>query len=86
MSVLVSALAAAFGVERVKVDASLAPLTTFKVGGPADVLFEPADSDELLRADIQQRSCGPDRLTIESKVSGKAVPTRHAPISPPLLV
>lgn len=50
MSALVEALAAAFGAERIKVDAALAPLTTFKVGGPADVLFEPTSSDELLKA------------------------------------
>lgn len=28
-------------------DAPLAPLTTWRVGGPADVLFEPADRDDL---------------------------------------
>jgi len=31
-------LAAAFGSHRVRRDAPLAPLTTFKVGGPADWL------------------------------------------------
>ena len=30
-------------------DASLAPLTWFKTGGPADWLFEPADVDDLTR-------------------------------------
>ncbi|MGE3472122.1 MAG: UDP-N-acetylmuramate dehydrogenase [Vicinamibacterales bacterium] len=30
-------------------DARLAPLTTFKVGGPADWLVEPTDSDSLVR-------------------------------------
>lgn len=50
MSALVTALSAAFGADRVKVDAPLAPLTTFKVGGPAEVLFEPVNSDEILRA------------------------------------
>jgi FAD/FMN-containing dehydrogenase len=30
-------------------DASLAPLTWFKTGGPAEVLFEPADEDDLAR-------------------------------------
>lgn len=50
MSAMVDALSAAFGAERIHVDAPLAPLTTFKVGGPADVLFEPADSDEMLKA------------------------------------
>lgn len=50
MSAMVDALSAAFGAERIHVDAPLAPLTTFKVGGSADVLFEPADSDEVLKA------------------------------------
>jgi len=58
MSALVSALTAVFGVERVKVDAPLAPLTTFKVGGPAEVLFEPVSSDELLRALAIARAAG----------------------------
>ncbi|MGE0863508.1 MAG: UDP-N-acetylmuramate dehydrogenase [Vicinamibacterales bacterium] len=58
MSALVTALSAAFGAERVKVDAPLAPLTTFKVGGPADVLFEPVNSDEMLRALAIARAAG----------------------------
>ena len=58
MSALVTAMTAAFGADRVKVDAPLAPLTTFKVGGPADVLFEPANSDELLRALKTARAAG----------------------------
>jgi hypothetical protein len=44
------------------------------------------DSDELLRADIQQRTCGPDRAVIEPKVLARVVPVRHPSISPPLLV
>ena len=36
------ALRDAFGAERVRRDAPLAPLTTFKVGGPADWLVDPA--------------------------------------------
>jgi UDP-N-acetylmuramate dehydrogenase len=43
-------MTAAFGADRIQVDALLAPLTTFKVGGPADVLFEPRNSDEVIRA------------------------------------
>jgi len=58
VSALVTALSAAFGAERVKVDAPLAPLTTFKVGGPADVLFEPVSSDEMLRALAIARAAG----------------------------
>lgn len=40
----------AFGADRVGLDVPLAPFTTFKVGGPADVFFEPRSSDELLTA------------------------------------
>ena len=43
-------LAAAFGAERVQAHIALGPLTTFKVGGPADLLFEPRSSDEMVRA------------------------------------
>jgi len=43
------ALADAFG-ERVQIEAALAPLTTFRVGGPAEWLLEPRSSDEIVRA------------------------------------
>ncbi len=43
-------LEAAFGRSRVAADAPLAPLTTFKVGGPAEWFVEPRDSDELVLA------------------------------------
>lgn len=43
-------LAAALGEDRVHRDVPLAPFTTFKIGGPADLLFEPRDADELARA------------------------------------
>lgn len=50
MSDLAAALAAAFGVDRVKANAPLAPLTTFKVGGPADWLIETQTGDEIATA------------------------------------
>ncbi len=40
----------AFGAERVRRDAPLAPLTTFRVGGPADCLVEVRNSRELAAA------------------------------------
>jgi UDP-N-acetylmuramate dehydrogenase len=43
-------LAAAFGEDAVVEQAPLAPLTTFKVGGPADFLLDVRYSEELLRA------------------------------------
>jgi UDP-N-acetylmuramate dehydrogenase len=41
---------AAFGADRVRRDAPLAPFTTFKVGGPAQYLLEARDSRELALA------------------------------------
>jgi UDP-N-acetylmuramate dehydrogenase len=50
----------AFGSERVRRDAALAPFTTFKVGGPADWLLQLHSGDELKRAaDIARRSGQP---------------------------
>jgi UDP-N-acetylmuramate dehydrogenase len=48
-------LAAAFGAERVRSQVALAPYTTFKVGGPADILFEPRSDDEMIRALMMAR-------------------------------
>lgn len=50
MSDVAQRLADAFGADRVGVNVPLARLTTFKVGGPADYLFEPRNSDEMLTA------------------------------------
>lgn len=49
MSAFGDALHAAFG-GRVRADAALAPLTTFRVGGPADWLVETKSSDEIVQA------------------------------------
>jgi UDP-N-acetylmuramate dehydrogenase len=45
-----TALERVFGADRVKRNAPLAPLTTFKVGGPADLLIETQNGDEIGRA------------------------------------
>ena len=45
-----AALRAAFGADRVRADVPLAPLTTFRVGGPADWLVETRSSDEIVAA------------------------------------
>ncbi len=47
---LVHALVGEFGRDRVRVDVPLAPLTTFKVGGPADILLETRSAGELITA------------------------------------
>ena len=50
MSDFGEALASAFGKDRVRRDAPLAPLTTFRVGGPAEFLFEPRTTEEIVAA------------------------------------
>lgn len=50
MNELLSALIGRFGSERVRLDVPLAAFTTFKVGGPADILIETKTSDELIDA------------------------------------
>lgn len=51
-------LAAAFGRDRVRAQAPLAPLTTFKVGGPAEWLLEARDAGEIQRAIAMARRAG----------------------------
>jgi UDP-N-acetylmuramate dehydrogenase len=58
MSDFDEALRAAFGADRVRRQAPLAGLTTFGVGGPADWLFEPRDSAEIVRALALARQAG----------------------------
>lgn len=49
MNGLIAQLEKGLGVDRVRRDAPLAPLTTFKVGGPADVLIETQNTDEIMQ-------------------------------------
>ena len=46
----VSAAEAAFGPGRMRANVPLAPLTTFRVGGPADWLIETRSADEMVEA------------------------------------
>jgi UDP-N-acetylmuramate dehydrogenase len=52
------ALRQAFGAERVRCGAPLAPLTTFQVGGPADWLLETRTADEAVAALRLARAAG----------------------------
>ena len=45
-----SALEAELGTDRIERDVPLAPLTTFRIGGPADLLYSARTPDELARA------------------------------------
>jgi UDP-N-acetylmuramate dehydrogenase len=55
---LAAELQAAFGAAHVRRDASLAPLTTFKVGGPADWLVDVHQGDGLVQAVAIARRAG----------------------------
>jgi UDP-N-acetylmuramate dehydrogenase len=50
MSDLARRLSEAFGAERVGTQVPLAPFTTFRVGGPAELFLEPRTSEEVLTA------------------------------------
>jgi len=50
VSDLAAALSAALGADRVQANVPLAPLTTFKVGGPADLLIETHTGEEIVTA------------------------------------
>lgn len=47
---LAAALAPVLGASRLRLREPLAPYTTFRIGGPADVLYEAASADELAAA------------------------------------
>ena len=47
---IASALRNAFGGDRLRSQVPLGPLTTFRVGGPADWLLETRNSEEIVRA------------------------------------
>jgi UDP-N-acetylmuramate dehydrogenase len=54
------ALVSAFGKDRMQRNAPLGPLTTFRVGGPADYLVEPRSSEEIVTAlAIAHRAAAP---------------------------
>jgi len=50
VTVFRASLERAFGVDRVRANVPLAPLTTFKVGGPAEWLIETRSSREIVTA------------------------------------
>jgi UDP-N-acetylmuramate dehydrogenase len=58
MNDFAAAMRGAFGADRVRERAPLAPLTTFRVGGPADWLIETRNSEELDRALSLARAAG----------------------------
>lgn len=55
---LVDALSPALGREHLRTSVPLAPHTTFKIGGPADVLYDATSGDELATAVVTARALG----------------------------
>ena len=55
---MIDALARRLPAGRVRRDVPLAPYTTFRIGGPADLFFEPESADELADAVIAARETG----------------------------
>lgn len=53
-----AALEKALGPDRVRHDEVLAPYTTFKIGGPADLFYEAESADDLARALLATREQG----------------------------
>jgi UDP-N-acetylmuramate dehydrogenase len=53
-----AALRRALGPDRVRAAVPLAPFTTFRIGGPADLFYEPETPDELARAVLAARELG----------------------------
>jgi UDP-N-acetylmuramate dehydrogenase len=55
-----STLERALGADRIQRRVQLAPFTTFKIGGPADLFFEARSADELARAvSVAREHCMP---------------------------
>ena len=91
MSDLAAALEKAFGADRVKRDALLAPLTTFKVGGPADILLETHRTDELVQAvklahasgvKVTMLGGGSNVLIADRGIRGLVIRTRGGEVAP----
>ena len=55
---LAAALAPALGVERLRLGEPLARYTTFRIGGPADVLYDATSATELASAVVAARTAG----------------------------
>lgn len=53
-----AALAPTLGADRLQRNVPLAPYTTFRIGGPADVLYDATTADELASAVLAARNAG----------------------------
>jgi UDP-N-acetylmuramate dehydrogenase len=91
VSDLASTFAKSFAPDRVKRDAPLAPFTTFKVGGPADVLVEAHSADEIVRAvalahaagvKVTMLGGGSNVLVADGGIRGVVIRTKGGEVAP----
>ncbi|MEO8678730.1 MAG: UDP-N-acetylmuramate dehydrogenase [Vicinamibacterales bacterium] len=91
MKELLAALIARFGPERVRVDVPLAPFTTFKVGGPADIFIETHAAEEIVdavkaahahRVRVTMLGGGSNVLIADRGIRGLVIRARGGNISP----
>lgn len=91
MSDLAARLEQAFGADRVQRDVPLAPFTTFKVGGPADLLIETRNEDEIIRAvklaheagvKVTMLGGGSNVLIADAGIRGLVIRTKGGDVTP----
>ena len=91
MSNFAAAMRSAFGPDRLRAGAPLAPLTTFRVGGPAEWLIETTNSDEIATALAVARAArvpvtilggGSNVLVADAGVRGLVIRTRGGDVRP----
>ena len=90
MSAFATAIAAALGGDRLRANVPLAPLTTFRVGGPAEWLIETRSSDEIVtvlrlahdaRVPVTILGGGSNVLVSDRGVTGVVVRTRAGEVA-----
>jgi UDP-N-acetylmuramate dehydrogenase len=91
VSDLGAALDLAFGPDRVQRNVLLAPMTTFKVGGPADLLIETRSEEEIVRAvklarahgvKVTMLGGGSNVLVADAGVRGLVIRPKGGDVSP----
>lgn len=91
MTDFAAALDRAFGADRVRRNVPLAPMTTFKVGGPADLLIETQNADEIVRAvklahdagvKVTLLGGGSNVLIADAGIRGLVLRTRGGEVTP----
>lgn len=91
MSEFAAILEAAFGADRVRRNVPLAPMTTFKVGGPADLLVETHSGDEITRAvklahaagvKVTMLGGGSNVLIADAGIRGLVIRTKGGEVTP----